>query len=45
VRNFSTIEPGTPYSDVVLNRYVRTTERVRIFRERAGEDRSRNREP
>ena len=23
VRNFSTIEPGTPYSDVVLNRYVR----------------------
>ena len=23
VRNFSLIEPGTPYSDVVLNRYVR----------------------
>jgi len=23
VRNFSTIVPGTPYSDVVLNRYVR----------------------
>ena len=23
VRNFSTIEPGSPYSDVVLNRYVR----------------------
>ena len=42
VRNFSTIEPGEPYSEAELLRFVRRLNASGLFRERAGDDRSRH---